>query len=189
MEEPSEAATIDYTETDSGETKQWVIDLFSVTNEYDAVVYVDEADFGSHTKRSAFITELAASHTEKMRHVLHGTGTNIERASRHGRKMVDLVRVTYSDLLEAKEGEGYLFADPQNPFSHLPEKMRRRHWSEFRGQVQKNGRIKLQNIVTPVYVKLTVGEELRGVLKKTRNSRRTGDRSTNMQPLTRLREL
>ena len=64
VEEPSEAATIDYTETDSGETKQWVIDLFSVTNEYDAVVYVDEVDFGSHTNQSAFITELAASHTE-----------------------------------------------------------------------------------------------------------------------------
>ena len=150
VKEPSEAETIDYTETDSGETKQWVIDLFSVTNEYDAVVYVDEADFGSHTKRSAFITELAASHTEKMRHVLHGTGTNIERASRHGRKMVDLVRVTYSDLLEAKEGEGYLFADPQTHSSSTGED-EAKALEEFRSEPEK-WQDRLQNIVTPVYV-------------------------------------
>ena len=131
VQEPSEAETIDYTETDSGETKQWVIDLFSVTNEYDAVVYVDEADFGSHTKQSAFITELAASHTEKMRHVLHGTGTNIERASRHGRKLVDLVRVTYSDLLEAKEGKGYLFVEDEI-HSHTPGKHETKALGEFR---------------------------------------------------------
>ena len=181
VQEPSEAATIDYTETDSGETKQWVIDLFSVTNEYDAVVYVDEADFGSHTKQSAFITELAASHTEKMRHVLHGTGTNIERASRHGRKLVDLVRVTYSDLLEAKEGKGYLFVeDPQTHSSSTGED-ETKALEEFRDKSEK-WQDKLKNIVTPVYVKLSVSEELRKSFEEDTKLTPIGDRFTNMQP-------
>ncbi len=75
----------------TSDDRAWVEEIFQITDHYDAVVYIDEADFGSHTDNSTRITEIAVDNSKKMRHVLHGTGTNIQRAMQHGREISALI--------------------------------------------------------------------------------------------------
>ena len=76
----------------------------------DVLVFIDEADLGAHTVRRmealAPIIDTSVHHT-----VVLGTGTNISRAAKAHILTRPPVIVSYQDMLEAKEGAGFLFSD------------------------------------------------------------------------------
>ena len=82
--------------------------LIIALQEYQSLIYVDEADFGAWTESSRKTANLFIENGINL--VCIATGTNIDRALIGTRGHIEApITVAYLDLIEAKRGEGYLF--------------------------------------------------------------------------------
>ena len=82
--------------------------LITVLQEYQSLIYIDEADFGAWTESSRQTANQFINTNNNL--VCVATGTNIDRALIGTRGHIEApITVAYLDLIEAKRGEGYLF--------------------------------------------------------------------------------
>jgi hypothetical protein len=137
-------------------------DVFVAIDDVETVVYVDEADDGGHTKRSQNVVRRLMI-SDKFRTFLHGTGTNIERASHHGHPIARLIRVTYTDLLEAQEGRGFLFESEADGRRQIGDE-EKEALKVLRGDMETYVK-RLRNIVRPVHYRLDISPELKNKLE------------------------
>ena len=82
--------------------------LITALQEYQSLIYIDEADFGAWTESSRQTANQFINTNNNL--VCVATGTNIDRALIGTRGHIEApITVAYLDLIEAKRGEGYLF--------------------------------------------------------------------------------
>ena len=82
--------------------------LITALQEYQSLIYIDEADFGAWTESSRQTANQFINTNNNL--VCVATGTNIDRALIGTRGHIEEpITVAYLDLIEAKRGEGYLF--------------------------------------------------------------------------------
>ena len=82
--------------------------LITALQEYQSLIYIDEADFGAWTESSRQTANHFINTNNNL--VCVATGTNIDRALIGTRGHIEApITVSYLDLIEAKRGEGYLF--------------------------------------------------------------------------------
>ena len=82
--------------------------LIIALQEYQSLIYIDEADFGAWTESSRQTANQFINTNNNL--VCVATGTNIDRALIGTRGHIEEpITVAYLDLIEAKRGEGYLF--------------------------------------------------------------------------------
>ena len=82
--------------------------LITALQEYQSLIYIDEADFGAWTESSRQTANQFINTNDNL--VCVATGTNIDRALIGTRGHIEEpITVAYLDLIEAKRGEGYLF--------------------------------------------------------------------------------
>ena len=82
--------------------------LITALQEYQSLIYIDEADFGAWTESSRQTANHFINTNNNL--VCIATGTNIDRALIGTRGHIEApITVSYLDLIEAKRGEGYLF--------------------------------------------------------------------------------
>ena len=82
--------------------------LISALQDYQSLIYIDEADFGAWTESSRQTANQFVNTNNNL--VCVATGTNIDRAliGTYGH-VEEPITVAYLDLIEAKRGQGYLF--------------------------------------------------------------------------------
>ena len=82
--------------------------LISALQDYQSLIYIDEADFGAWTESSRQTANQFVNTNNNL--VCVATGTNIDRALIGTCGHVEEpITVAYLDLIEAKRGQGYLF--------------------------------------------------------------------------------
>ena len=116
--------------------------LITALQEYQSLIYIDEADFGAWTESSRQTANQFINTNNNL--VCVATGTNIDRALIGTRGHIEEpITVAYLDLIEAKRGEGYLF-QPDGFCSDNPQQ-----WQDM-----------LSDIVDVDVLSLDAGEDL-----------------------------
>jgi hypothetical protein len=81
--------------------------LLDVLSKEQSLIVVDEADYGAWTPTSRSVLNQYINSGNNL--VCIATGTNLERALIGHHEIINPITVSYLDLLEAKQGKGYLF--------------------------------------------------------------------------------
>ena len=116
--------------------------LITALQEYQSLIYIDEADFGAWTESSRQTANQFINTNNNL--VCVATGTNIDRALIGTRGHIEVpITVAYLDLIEAKRGEGHLF-QPDGFCSDNPQQ-----WQDM-----------LSDIVDVDVLSLDAGEDL-----------------------------